>query len=127
MKKEKFCIEYVFDNASKTSLWNHLTTPTGLSEWFADDVSIDGNIFTFTWNKFSEEAEQIAISPFSYTRFRWLDENDPKVFFEFRLQTNEITGGIVLEITDFAEEDEKEESITLWDSQIKILKRTLGL
>lgn len=127
MKKEKFHIEYVFDKASKTSLWNHLTTPTGLSEWFADDVSINGSIFSFIWNKFSEEAEQIAISPFNYIRFRWIEEEDPKAFFEFRLGNNELTGDLVLDITDFAEQDEMEESISLWESQIKNLKRSLGL
>ena len=38
MKKEKFHIEYIFDKVSRRSLWNHLTTPPGLSAWFADDA-----------------------------------------------------------------------------------------
>ena len=47
MKKEKFHIEYIFDKVSRRSLWNHLTTPPGLSAWFADDVIINGNIYVF--------------------------------------------------------------------------------
>ncbi len=127
MKKEKFCIQYIFDSASRNSLWNHLTTSTGLSEWFADDVLIQGNVYTFTWSKIQMEAELLALSPNSHIRFRWSDEEDTAVFFEFRIHTIELTGGIMLEITDFSEDSEKEDSITLWDSQVKVLKRTLGL
>jgi hypothetical protein len=127
MRKEKFVVEYVFDKASKNSLWNHLTTPSGLSDWFADDVSINQNIYSFTWNRSTEEAEQIALSPLSYIRFRWLEEEEETAFFEFRLLSIELTGGIMLRITDFAYPDEKEENVTLWDSQIKSLKRNLGI
>lgn len=127
MKKEKFHIEYVFDKASKGNLWNYLTTSSGLSEWFADQVLTDDRIFTFTWDKSSADAEQLAVVPLSYIRFRWLEEDDPRIFFEFRLHTIELTGGIMLEIIDFAEDDEKEDSIVLWDSQVKVLKRILGI
>lgn len=124
--KERIHLEYVFDKVSRNSLWNHLTTPTGLSEWFADDVSINDNIFVFSWNKAEQEAEQIEYVNLSHVRFRWSDEEDDS-YFEFRIHTVEITGAIALEITDFAEEYEKEESINLWDSQVKVLKRSLGI
>ena len=127
MKKEKYRIEYIFDKGSKNSLWNHITTPDGLAEWFADEVSLDGDQYIFTWNNSSETADQIGFSPLSYIRFRWQEEDDPKAFFEFRLSTIELTGAIMLEIIDFAEPDEKEHSISLWESQVKDLKRSLGL
>jgi len=126
MKKEKIHLEYVFDKVSKSSLWNHLTTPTGLSDWFADDVSIKDNIFIFSWNKFEEEAEQLEYVNQSHVRFRWLEKEDD-TYFEFRIHTVEITGAIALEIIDFADEDEKEDATNLWDSQIKGLKRSLGI
>ncbi len=127
MEKEKIHIEYVFDKVSKNSLWNYLTTPTGLAEWFADDVSIDGNIFIFTWNKHSQKAEQLNISLYSHIKFKWIDEDDENIYFEFQIKQEELTGGIALIITDFAEPDEKNNAISLWDSQIKTLKRTLGI
>lgn len=119
-------MEYVFDNVSKNILWTYLTTPTGLSEWFADDVSINNNIFIFTWNKFSQKAERIA-SNHTYIRFRWLDDEDEHAYFEFRMETAEITGATVLQITDFVEPAEKQDSINLWDTEIKVLKRILGI
>lgn len=51
MKKEKFHIEYIFDKVSRRSLWNHLTTALGLSAWFADEVIINDNLYTFKWSK----------------------------------------------------------------------------
>ena len=63
MKKEKFHIEYIFDKVSRRSLWNHLTTPPGLSAWFADDVIINGSIYVFKWNKAEQEAEVLSIKP----------------------------------------------------------------
>jgi hypothetical protein len=127
MEKEKLCIEYVFDKASRTSLWEHIGTSIGLAEWFADDVTDDGKIFTFTWDGRTVDAEMIGMSSNVYIRFHWIDDETPDSYFEFRLHKIELTGGLMLEITDFAEPYEKDAGITLWNTQIKDLKRLLGL
>ena len=127
MKKEKFHIEYVFDKVSRRSLWNHLTTPPGLSAWFADDVTINDNTYVFKWNRDEQEAEVLSIKPEISIRYRWTDEEEDNVYFEFLIHTVELTGATALEITDFAEPDEKKDSINLWDSQVYELKRTLGI
>ncbi|GKG71759.1 hypothetical protein DXA15_21990 [Parabacteroides sp. AM58-2XD] len=127
MKKEKFHIEYIFDKVSRRSLWNHLTTPPGLSAWFADDVTINDNTYVFKWNRDEQEAEVLSIKPEISIRYRWTDEEEDNVYFEFLIHTVELTGATALEITDFAEPDEKKDSINLWDSQVYELKRTLGI
>lgn len=126
MNKEKFHIEYVFDKVSKKSLWNHITTPPGLSSWFSDDVAIDGNHYIFKWDREEQKAEVVSIKPELSIRYRWTEEEDP-VYFEFMIHTVELTGSIALEITDFAEPNEKKDAIALWDTQIEELKRTLGI
>jgi len=126
MKKEKYHIEYVFDKVSKRSLWNHLTTPPGLSSWFADNVDINGDTYIFSWNKTRETAQVLAMKPEAYVRFKWEEELE-NVYFEFRIHTIELTGAVALEITDFAEPLEKKDSISLWDTQVDRLKRTLGV
>ena len=126
MKKEKFHIEYVFDKVSKRSLWNHLTTPPGLSSWFADNVLINGDIYIFSWNKTQERAQVLSMKPEIWVRYQWETEVE-NVYFEFRIHTIELTGGVALEITDFAEPSEKTDAISLWDSQVDSLKRTLGV
>ena len=127
MKKEKFHIEYIFDKVSRRSLWNHLTTTPGLSAWFADDVTINDNTYVFKWNRDEQEAEVLSIKPEISIRYRWTDEEEDNVYFEFLIHTVELTGATALEITDFAEPDEKKDSINLWDSQVYELKRTLGI
>ena len=127
MKKEKFHIEYIFDKVSRRRLWNHLTTPPGLSAWFADDVTINDNTYVFKWNRDEQEAEVLSVKPEISIRYRWTDEEEDNVYFEFLIHTVELTGATALEITDFAEPDEKKDSINLWDSQVYELKRTLGI
>jgi uncharacterized protein YndB with AHSA1/START domain len=125
-KKEKIRIEYPLARLSKFSLWNCLSSSGGLAEWFADDVTDNGKVFVFSWGKHQAKAELTGINPFTYVRFRWMDDDDDS-YFEFRLHKIELTGDWMLEITDFVEEDEKEHAITLWNTQIKTLKRRLGL
>ena len=127
MKKEKFHIEYIFDKVSQRSLWNHLTTPAGLSAWFADDVTIDDSLYTFKWNKVEERAQVVSMKPEVSIRYRWEDEEDESAYFEFIIHTIELTGATSLEITDFSEPSEKSDSISLWDTQVDELKRTLGI
>ena len=127
MKKEKFHIEYVFDKVSKRSLWNHLTTPPGLSSWFADNVDISGDTYIFSWDKTQENAKVISIKPEQWIRYKWEHEIDESIYFEFRIHPIELTGAVALEITDFAEPSEKMDLISLWDTQVEVLKRTLGV
>ena len=83
MQKEKFHIEYIFDKVSNHSLWNHLTTPRGLSSWFADDVNIHSQTYTFTWRKVQEQAVVIKLEPEVCIRFHWVDDEEAASYFEF--------------------------------------------
>ena len=127
MKKEKFHIEYVFDKVSLLSLWNHVTTPLGLTDWFANKVEIEGNKYTFSWGKVRQSARMIEECPNESIRFRWEDEEDPSVYFGFKMRITELTGSAVFEITDFAPAAEKADAIHLWETQVETLKRTLGI
>ncbi|MDX9726988.1 MAG: START-like domain-containing protein, partial [Bacteroidales bacterium] len=54
--------------------------------------------------------------------------SDPESnFFEFKITVHDLTGDLSLLITDFAEPDEKDDEIYLWDTQINNLKRVLGI
>lgn len=126
MGREKIHIEYILNTLSPTVLWTHLSTPSGLSEWFSDDVSISGKRYIFKWEKYEQEAEQIAIRLNHFVRFRWLDDENTKYYFEFKILQDELTQDTILEITDFVEPDEKDDAINLWNSQVDSLKRSLG-
>lgn len=127
MRKEKVHIEFMFDKAAINSLWNYISTPSGLSEWFADGVVMNENIYTFIWDNHPAEAEVAGIVPNSFIRFHWQDDENPNTFFELRLHRTELTGATMLEVTDFAEPGEKDDLIALWETQVKTLSRILGL
>jgi uncharacterized protein YndB with AHSA1/START domain len=126
MMKSKLKLEYTI-NCSPNVLYKQLTTPSGLSEWFADDVNLKGNIFTFFWDGSEEKAEMISYKENKFVRFRWVLAEDKDAFFEFKINKHELTGDVALEITDFADEDDVDDARDLWDSQIARLKHTMGL
>ena len=115
-------------NCSPKVLFSRLCTPEGLCEWFAEDVSVDGDIFTFTWNKTETKARLVALKDNKFVRFEWLDDtNEESNYFEFRINIEELSGSLALIITDFSEPEEKEDSVNLWDAQLDDLKRALGI
>ena len=123
----KFELEYNL-NCSPKVLFSRLSTPDGLGEWFAEKVDAEGDVFTFFWNNSESKARLSAIKENKLVRFEWTGmENEECNYFEFRINIEELTSSLALIICDFAEEDEKEDSISLWDSQITDLKRLLGI
>ena len=124
--KQKLELEYTINSSPKV-LFNRLSTAGGLSEWFADNVNVKGETFTFIWSESEQIAELILKKDNKYVRFRWIDDEEEKFYFEFKVNIHELTGDVALLITDFAEEDELEDTIELWNTQIAKLKHVLGL
>jgi hypothetical protein len=125
MTKERYQLEYHLNTSPKV-LFSRLSSPGGLNEWFADNVSVRGKNYTFEWDSEARVAELIASKDLKFVRFHWIDDNDDKTFFEFKLNSDELTGDLALVISDFAEPDEIEDAKELWDAQIADLKHILG-
>lgn len=122
-EKVKIQLEYVL-NCSPKILYNYLSTASGLSEWFADNVKVKGKKFTFVWDGVEQTAEMILQKENKLIRFNWMKEN---TYFEFRITQDELTGDVSLIVFDFADEEEQNEAKELWDTQIAELKHTLGI
>ena len=125
--KEKFEMEVVIQ-ASPSLLYQYISTPSGLSEWFADNVNSRGELFTFIWDGSEEQAKLLSKKSNERIKFRWMDdeEDGASYYFEMRIQVDEITKDVSLMVTDFAEDDEVEEAKMLWENQISSLKQVLG-
>jgi uncharacterized protein YndB with AHSA1/START domain len=125
--KEKYEMEFVIQ-ASPALIYQYISTPSGLSEWFADNVNSRGELFTFIWDGSEEQAKLLSKKSGERIKFRWLsdDEDGATYYFEIRIQVDEITKDVSLMITDFAEDDEVEEGKMLWENQIGSLKQVLG-
>jgi hypothetical protein len=129
MKREKIHMEYMLNGASKNILWSTISTPSGLETWFADKVNSDDKMVEFVWGKTeSRTAEIVNMRAYSFIRFHWIDEEgeNQHTYFEIKMNQNELTNDIVLEVTDFAEPGEEDDIKELWDSQVDQLRRTCG-
>ena len=124
----KYSIEYPI-KTSISILYKRLTTPSGLSEWFADNVNIKNDVLTFYWDGSEEDAIVLKKKKHEFIRYQWLDdEGEEERYFEFHIQVHNMTKDISLIVTDFAEdEQEKEDGIQLWDKQIDNLKNAIGI
>jgi len=125
--KKPFSIEFDF-HASPQLLYQYLSTPSGLSEWFADNVNSRGEQFTFIWDDGEEYAKLLSKKPNQKVRFQWItyEEDEDQYYFEFVIQVDDITKDVSLIINDFSEEEELEESKMFWDNSITALKHVLG-
>ena len=125
--KKLFSLEFNF-RCSPQLLFQYLSTPSGLCEWFADDVNSRGEDFTFIWEDSEEYAKLLSKKNNELVKFMWInDEEDyQKYFFEFLITVDEITKDVSLTVTDFSHDDELEESKMLWTNLVGDLKQVLG-
>ncbi|MDG1715365.1 START-like domain-containing protein [Lacinutrix sp.] len=124
-EKVKYEMEFPI-HASPSMLYQYISTPSGLSEWYADNVNSRGELFKFIWDGAEEQAKLLTKKSGERIKFRWLEDEGESYYFEIRIQVDEITKDVSIMITDFAEEDEIEEGKMLWENQISDLKQVLG-
>lgn len=122
--KIKYELEFVIQSSPQL-LYQYISTPSGLSEWFADNVNSRGEMFNFIWDGSEEKAKLLKRKSDEFVKFKWQEIEDDS-FFEMKIIVDEITKDVSLFITDFAEEDEVDESKMLWENQISDLKQVLG-
>jgi uncharacterized protein YndB with AHSA1/START domain len=125
--KVKYELEFPIQSSPQL-LYQYISTPSGLSEWFADNVNSRGEFFTFIWDDSEEKAKLASKKTGERIKFKWLNEDDSEseYFFEMKIIEDEITKDVSIVVVDFADDDELEESKLLWENQISDLKHVLG-
>lgn len=121
-EKVKIQLEYVI-NCSPKVLFNRLSSASGLAEWFAEDVRVKGKKYTFVWEGAEQTAEMTLHKENQLVRYNWLDNEG---YFEFRITQDELTNDVSLIVVDLTSEDEKDDAVELWNSQIEDLRHVLG-
>lgn len=124
-EKIKYEMEFPIQ-VSPSLLYQYISTPSGLSEWFADNVNSRGELFTFIWEGSEEQAKLVTKKSDEKIKLKWVEDEDPTAFFQLLIQVDEITKDVSLMITDFAYEDEIDEGKMLWENMISELKQILG-
>jgi uncharacterized protein YndB with AHSA1/START domain len=123
-KKKKIRLEFPI-KASPALVYNCISTPSGLAQWFADDVDIYNNQYKFKWGKDEQVAELIKKVNNKVIKFKWADSK-PDEYFEFEIIIDELTDDVALVITDFVETADEVNAMQLWESQVHDLKMSLG-
>lgn len=123
--KKKYQLEFPIRSSPKI-LYPYLSTPSGLSNWFADDVNInEDGIFRFSWQGSEARASMISHKENHTVRFKWLDEPGD-LYFQFEIVQDDLTSDVALLITDFTNDDQEEENSLLWEAQIHALTHVIG-
>jgi uncharacterized protein YndB with AHSA1/START domain len=125
--KEKYKLEFLLKTSPRV-LEKLITTPDGLSDWFADDVKVQDDIYTFEWDGNEEQARLVLYKMNSKIRFQWLEDEEEGLdtFFELSYVVDPMTNSVILHITDFANPSDKEGNLALWNQAINDLKRIIG-
>jgi len=113
-------------------VWSHISTIEGLSLWFADNVTEEGDILIFSWGDIwtaveERRAEIVAMEKYHYVRMRWIDDEEPESYWELRISKGDETDTLHLVVTDFAEKGEETEMRSLWDENMEKLHKVSGI
>jgi uncharacterized protein YndB with AHSA1/START domain len=122
--KKKIRMEFEV-KASPTMLFNYISSPSGLSQWFCNDVDIYNNFYKFKWDGDENIAELLKKHPNKSMKFRWKDSH-PEEFFEFEILQDELTDDVALVVTDFVDASEEKNTMLLWENQVHELRTLLG-
>ena len=123
-KKVLYTLEYPV-RCSPAILYEFLSTPAGLQEWFADKVDERDGIFSFSWNGTVDKAELLDKEVDKFIRFHWT-HGQKEEYFEFKIEKSEVTNQTILIVKDFADKKEIKDQSQLWEYQVKELFHRLG-
>lgn len=125
--KEKYKLEFLLKTSPRV-LEKLISTPDGLADWFADDVRVQDDLYTFEWDGNAEVARLLQFKLSNKIRFQWLSDEDEGLdtYFELSYVVDPMTNSVILHITDFADPSDTESSQALWHQAISDLKRIIG-
>lgn len=123
--KERFVVEFPVRSTPHV-LYELISTPSGFSEWFCDDVDARGDEHVFFWGGEQQKALCIGRKAGELIRFRWMEDEDPGAFFELRIRVDDMTNDVALVVTDHAWPKDVEGARQLWTSQVAQLVRVIG-
>lgn len=126
-KKKIVKVEFEFPiRCSARLLFQMISTPTGLSDWFAEKVENIGDLYIFHWGDDSEKAEMTDAEDCEFVRFEWAEDGHVGEYFELHIKVDELTNDVALMVTDFCEAGEEEEIKLLWETQVNELMHSIG-
>lgn len=119
-------------NASRKMLYPYISSASGLSQWFADDVNVNNQdkTLTFIWDGEENIAKIASQRTNNYIKFEFLprneEEEDDPCWVEIRLEMNELTQSVFIKIIDYSDIDDEEELNEIWENNMHALREIVG-
>ena len=123
MARVQVKMEFMF-KASPSILYLFVTQPTGLVRWFCDKVDNIGDRYTFSWE--GDEEEAVMVDDLEEERVKYVWDERPDEFLQFRIYRTDITNETILEVTDYCDDDEVIEQQDIWQMYIRKFKTFCG-
>ena len=129
MGKFKFTTEFEFQ-ASPRILFEYISTPVGLSQWFCDKASEGaGQQWNLIWDEASHPAHLTHNKPPKMVRFQFdssdLEEQLDPAYLQFEIEKSELTRAAFLKVTDYSAMQNRQELQELWENLIGNLKTVI--
>ena len=128
--KSRFVAEFPI-NASPKILYPYLSTASGLSQWFCDDVRyIEGQRLNFIWDQENHYAEISGQRLNRAVRFVFLDDQRQPLadanFLEFSLDSSQVTDEVYLRVVDYSPTHDASEQHEMWEGLVGKLREQVG-
>ncbi|ADQ16681.1 START-like domain-containing protein [Leadbetterella byssophila] len=125
MAKYKYVQEFPF-RASPKVLYNYISTPGGLQQWFADRVTLNSdNQFVFYWDDRDHVADLTSSRLNKSSRFDFVGQ-DAGNYLEFKFVTSELDNSTYLKVTDQSDNHDVDDLESMWTELIDNLKEIVG-
>ncbi len=121
-KVEHFIMEFLVETTPKL-LFTLISTPEGLSRWFAPTIQTDDKTFVFQWSGNEQKVQLVQFKDNEYVIFQWLEDYHKGLNLEMRIETEPNTNGVTLVINDFAELGDVDFSKRLWETLVRKLQK----
>lgn len=132
MVKNKFVADFQI-NTSRKIIFPYLSTASGLSQWFADDVTInEDKVYNFVYDGEDHFAKAVIMRNNHNVKFEFFDpsleeeDDTDRAYIEFRLDENELTQTFFLRVIDYSDSYDDEEQESIWETLIHSLKEIIG-
>lgn len=130
MAKRKFVSDYQI-NTSRKVIYPYLSTASGLSQWFADDVTInEDKVYNFIYDGDDHYARPTIMRLNHHVKFEFFDPEDEteqdRSYIEFKLEENELTQTFYLRVADYGDAYDEQEQNFIWEGLISTLKEIIG-
>jgi uncharacterized protein YndB with AHSA1/START domain len=119
---EKFTLEFQLKTTPKL-LFTLISTPEGLSRWFADQVVVVDDVFHFKWQDSEQTARLVQSKDNNFVKFQWLDDFHKDMILEMQIVHEAVSSEVGLIVTDYAESGDLDFSQRLWNTQVGQLQR----